>query len=102
MGIGVGVPTATVGDPSLGLALRPLTPVDRAHHLKVEGRLVVENATGTAAHAAIRTGAVILGVNNTSVDSVDDMHQAVENAGDVVALLVQRVESRIYVIVRIG
>jgi hypothetical protein len=30
------------------------------------------------------------------------MHQAVENAGDVVALLVQRVESRIYVIVRIG
>jgi serine protease Do len=85
----------------LGLAVRPLTPAERKA-AQTEGGLVVENATGPAAEAGIRTGDVILGVNGATVKSVEELRDAVSKGGDVVALLVQRNEARIYVPIRTG
>ena len=85
----------------LGLAVRPLTPAERKA-TQAEGGLVVENATGPAAQAGIRTGDVILGVNGENVKSVEELREAVSKAGDVVALLVQRNDARIYVPIRTG
>ncbi|MGQ0750315.1 MAG: DegQ family serine endoprotease [Betaproteobacteria bacterium] len=85
----------------LGLAVRPLTPAERKA-AQTEGGLVVENATGPAAQAGIRTGDVILGVNGESVKSVEELREAVSKGGNVFALLVQRNEARIYVPIRTG
>jgi serine protease Do len=85
----------------LGLAVRPLTPAERKS-AQTEGGLIVENASGPAAEAGIRTGDVILGVNGESVQSVEQLRDAVSKAGDVVALLVQRNDARIYVPIRTG
>jgi serine protease Do len=83
----------------LGLAVRPLTPAER-QSAKSDGGLLVENASGPAAEAGIRSGDVILGVNGESVESVEELRTAVGKAGDIVALLVQRNDERIYVPVR--
>ncbi|HET9664108.1 MAG TPA: PDZ domain-containing protein, partial [Burkholderiales bacterium] len=85
----------------LGLAVRPLTPAERKT-TQIEGGLLVENASGPAAEAGIRSGDVILGVNGESVQSVEQLREAVSKSGDVVALLVQRNDSRLYVPVRTG
>jgi serine protease Do len=83
----------------LGLAVRPLTPEEQ-RSAKSDGGLLVENASGPAAQAGIRSGDVILGVNGESVQTVEELRTAVNKAGDVVALLVQRNDERIYVPVR--
>jgi serine protease Do len=85
----------------LGLAVRPLTPAERKS-AQTEGGLIVENASGPAAEAGIRTGDVILGVNGETVQSVEQLRDAVSKAGEVVALLVQRNDARIYVPIRTG
>ena len=45
---------------------------------------------------------MILGVNGTSVTSVNELRAAVDNAGKRAAVLVQRGEARIFVPVQIG
>jgi serine protease Do len=85
----------------LGLALRELTPEERAK-LQAEGGLVVEGASGPAAKAGIRRGDLILAVGDTPVKSVEQLRQLAEKSGNTVALLIQRNDRRTYVPVQIG
>ncbi|MBI4204803.1 MAG: DegQ family serine endoprotease [Betaproteobacteria bacterium] len=97
---------ASAGSPGqaggkLGLAVRPLTPAERKQ-AEIDGGLVVENAGGPAARAGIRPGDVILGVNGERVQNVEQLRRIVSESGGVIALLVQRNDTRIYVPVKIG
>jgi serine protease Do len=85
----------------LGLAVRPLTP-EESKQAKVDGGVVVQNAQGAAARAGIQSGDVILGVNGQTIHNIDELREAVSKSNDVVALLVQRNDARIYVPVRTG
>jgi serine protease Do len=86
----------------LGVTVRPLTP-DERDQAGVSHGLVVQSAQGHAADAGIQQGDVILAVNGTPVDSVDQLRQAVnhQHEGDV-ALLIQRGNDRIFVPVDVG
>jgi serine protease Do len=64
--------------------------------------MVVERAEGAAANAGIRPGDVIVGVNDKTVGSVEELKGALDAAGKSVAILVQRGEARIYLPVQIG
>ena len=75
----------------LGLAVRP----------SAEG-LVVENASGAAARAGIRTGDVVTAVNGRPVKSVDELRSAAEKSKGSVALLVRRGDASIFVPVDVG
>jgi serine protease Do len=88
------------GDPA-GLAVRPLTPEERGE-LKTEGGLMVENAEGPAARAGIQAGDVIVRVNEQSVENIDELRRAISRSREVVALLVQRDNKRVYVAVTPG
>ncbi len=85
----------------LGLAVRPLTPAERARAGGVPG-LVVERAEGAAARAGIRRGDVILAVNSEAVETVQALQRLVEGARDRVAVLVQREDARFFVPVPLG
>jgi serine protease Do len=85
----------------LGVAVRELDEQE-AERLGTDGGLVVERADGAAARAGVQPGDVILGVNGTSVTSVDELRAAVDTAGKRAAVLVQRGEARIFVPVQIS
>jgi serine protease Do len=87
----------------LGLMLRELTPQQKKNLNGKNGVLVV-GAEGSAAQAGIRRGDVILAVNNTEVQSVEQFSKLVENlgAGKTVALLVRRGDNTLYVPVKIN
>jgi serine protease Do len=101
-----GAPQADAGgaggddDPKLGLTVQPL-PSGQARAGE-DGGLLVRRVAGPAARAGILPGDVVLRVNGAEVDSVDDVRQALEGAGDTVALLIRRGEARIFVPVRVG
>ncbi len=79
----------------LGLAVRPLTPEER-QQIGAKG-LVVEGVSGPAARAGIQPGDVVLSVNGTPVQSVEQLRAQIEKSGKTVALLVQREETKIFV-----
>ncbi len=87
----------------LGLILRDLTPQQKK---KINGRngLLVVESQAPAAQAGIRRGDVVLGLNNTEVQSLEQFDQqlAAIPAGKTVALLVLRDENTLYVPVKIG
>jgi serine protease Do len=85
----------------LGLALRPLTPQERAQ-AGVAGGLLVEQAQGKAADAGIQPGDVVLSVDGTAVESVAQMRKMVQEHGKQIALLIQRGETRLFVPVELG
>jgi serine protease Do len=85
----------------LGMKLRPLTPDERSQ-AGVSAGLVVEEASGRAAEAGIQQGDVVLSVNGTPVNSVDQLRSLVHSHGDQVALLIQRGDTRIFVPVGLG
>ena len=85
----------------LGLALRPLTPEERSQ-AGVSSGLVVERASGPSAEAGIEPGDVVLSADGTAVNSVEQLHSIIGKHTDVVALLIQRGEQRIFVPVRVG
>lgn len=87
--------TAQNGDPA-GLSVRPLTPEERKE-AKTEGRLVVENVEGPAARAGIQPGDVIVRVNEKAIENVEQLRQEISKSAEVVALLVQRDNNRLYV-----
>jgi serine protease Do len=93
-------PAAQNGGPA-GLAVRPLTPEERKE-AKTEGGLMVENAEGPAARAGIQAGDVIVRVNERAVENIDQLREAFAKSGEVVALLVQRDNNRLYVPVTPG
>jgi serine protease Do len=85
----------------LGLVVRPLTG-DEKKETKLERGLVVEDVGGPAERAGVRPGDVILSVNRTPVDSLEQMKSLVEKSGKAVALLIQRDDARIFVPVPLG
>ncbi|HEX5539596.1 MAG TPA: PDZ domain-containing protein, partial [Methylophilaceae bacterium] len=101
---------AAVGSPSapkaeanrIGLTLQELTPAQKKQ-LGKNGLLVMD-AQGPAAQAGIRRGDVILGMNNSSVQSLDQFNKQIAAAanGKTVALLVQRGDNTLYVPVKVG
>ncbi len=87
----------------LGLTLRELTPQQR-RSLNGRNALLVVDAQGAAAQAGIRRGDLVLGFNNTEVQSLEQFGKQVNAipAGKTVALLVQRGENTLYVPVKIA
>lgn len=87
----------------LGLTLRELSPQQKKR-LNGKNGLLVTGAEGGAAQAGIRRGDVILAVNNTEVQNVDQFNKLIQAAqsGKTVALLVQRGDSTLYVPVKVN
>jgi serine protease Do len=85
----------------LGLALRPLNPEER-RQAGVSGGLVVEDADGRAAEAGIQPGDVVLSVDGTPVQSVDQLRKMVQEHDKQIALLIQRGDARLFVPVTLG
>ncbi len=87
--------TGAASQGKLGLALRPLSPEER-RQAGVSGGLLVEDAQGRAAEAGIQPGDVVLSVDGTPLQSVEQLRKLVQ-ANDQIALLIQRGESRLFV-----
>ena len=84
----------------LGLALRPLNPDERQ---QAGGKgLVVEEASGPAARAGIQPGDLLLAVNGTPIQSVEQLRSLVAKSGKTMALLIQRDDGKIFVPVDLG
>ena len=87
----------------IGLLLKELTPQQKKKLNGKNGLLVVDSQ-GAAAQAGLRRGDVILGLNNSEVESLDQFNKQIAAApsGKTVALLVQRGENTLYVPVKVG
>jgi len=85
----------------LGLALRPLNP-DERRQAGVSGGLVVEESQGRAAEAGIQPGDVVLSVDGTPVQSVEQLRKMVQEHSNQIALLIQRGDVRLFVPVTLG
>ncbi|PKO44494.1 MAG: protease Do [Betaproteobacteria bacterium HGW-Betaproteobacteria-22] len=85
-----------------GLILKELTPQQKKKLNGKQGLLVVE-AQGAAAQAGIRRGDVVLGLNNTEVQSLEQFDKLLSGfaTGKTIALLVLRGENTLYVPVKI-
>jgi len=82
----------------LGLGLRELSPQQKK---KLNGRngLLVIDSQGISAQVGIRRGDVILALNNTEVQSLEQFSKQIQAipAGKNIALLIQRGENTLYV-----
>ena len=85
----------------LGVAVRPLTP-DEKSNASVSHGLLVQQSGGAAESAGIQPGDVILAVNGRPVTSVDQLKQMITQAGNSIALLIQRDNAQIFVPVDLG
>jgi serine protease Do len=95
-------PQAKVESNKIGLSLRELTPQQKKKLNGKNGLLVVDS-TGVAAQAGIRPGDVVLGLNNSSSQSVDAFNKQINAvpAGKTVAVLVQRGDNTLYVPIKV-
>lgn len=89
------------GSSKLGLALRPLEPIERRQSGIASG-LVIEDANGAAANAGVQPGDVLLSINGRPVASIDQVRDVVGKSTKSVALLIQRGNDKIFIPVRIG
>jgi serine protease Do len=85
----------------LGLALRPLEPIEKRQSGIASG-LVIENAGGAALSAGVEPGDVLLAVNGRPVNTVEQVREVVGKSAKSVALLIQRGRDQIFIPVRIG
>ena len=85
----------------LGLAVRPLTPDERSQNDGHAG-LLVEQASGAAAHAGVQPGDIVLSLNGTPVRSARELREQVEKSGKHVALLIQRQDRQLFVPIELG
>jgi serine protease Do len=85
----------------LGLALRPLDPMERRRSGITSG-LVIEDADGPAANAGVEPGDVLLAINGRPVTSIEQVREVVGKSSKSVALLIQRGGDKIFIPVRIG
>jgi len=87
----------------IGLTLKELTPQQKK---KLNGKngLLVADSTGAAAQAGIRRGDVILGLNNSETQSVEQFNKQINAVavGKTVAVLVQRGENTLYVPIKVA
>lgn len=85
-----------------GLVLSELSAEQR-RALDIDQGVLVEDATGDAARSGIRTGDVILAVNNIKISSVAGFRKAVAAVpvGKSVAILIRRGEGSLYVPLKI-
>lgn len=86
-----------------GLALSELGE-DQRRALGIDHGVLVEDATGDAARAGIRTGDVILAVNNTKVASVAAFRKTIAEVpvGKSAAILVRRGDGSLYIPLKIS
>ena len=86
----------------IGLILKELTPQQKKKLNGKSGLLVID-AQGAVAQAGIRRGDVVLGLNNTEVQSLEQFNKQLSSfgAGKTIALLVLRGENTLYVPVKI-
>ncbi len=89
------------GKGKLGLALRALLPQEK-HDAGVTGGLLIEDVGGPAALAGVQPGDVLVAVNGTPIESVDQVRSIVAKTSKSLALLIQRNGSKIFVPVRVG
>ncbi len=95
-------PAAKVEVNRLGLILKELTPQQKKKLNGKNGLLVVD-AQGTSAQAGVRRGDVVLGLNNTEIQTLEQFNKQLAGfaSGKTVALLVLRGENTLYVPVKI-
>ncbi|VWX56044.1 putative periplasmic serine endoprotease DegP-like [Burkholderiales bacterium 8X] len=88
------------GTEDLGLSLAELTPVRRSQ-LRIDGGLLVRSSVGVARIEGIRAGDLLLAVNDSRLEKVEDFRRAVASVprGRGVALLVMRDRRLAYVAV---
>lgn len=89
------------GQGKLGLVLRQLQSQEKREAGISQG-LLVEASAGPAAAAGVQPGDLLIAVNGTPIDSVDQVRAMLAKATKSVALLIQRDSSKIFVPVRIG
>jgi serine protease Do len=90
------------GQGKLGLALRPLQPQEK-REAGIDTGLLIEDAAGPSALAGVQAGDVLLAINGTPAQSLEQVREVVAKATNKsVALLIQRGEDKIFVPVRIG
>ena len=86
----------------IGLTLKELTPAQKK---KLNGKngLLVTDSIGAAAQAGIRRGDVILGLNNSESQSVEQFNKQINAVapGKTVAVLVLRGENTLYVPIKV-
>jgi len=81
----------------LGLSVRQLQPQE-ARRLDLDGGLVLEDVSGAAAKAGLRTGDVIIMANSEPVATFDELNKQINGAKDgKVLLLIQRGEGRAFI-----
>ncbi len=80
----------------LGVVVRLWAPPERNGRGLTKG-LFVQQASGPAANAGIQPGDVILAVNGQRVTNPEQLHTMVKNAGNSLALLIQRGDAQIFV-----
>ncbi|MDR3367873.1 DegQ family serine endoprotease [Rhodoferax sp.] len=85
----------------LGLALRPLQPQEK-RDAGVTSGLLIEDTAGAAALAGVQAGDVLLAVNGSPVNSLDQVRTLVAKSDKSVALLIERDGNQIFVPVRLG
>ncbi|MCB4363452.1 DegQ family serine endoprotease [Hydrogenophaga taeniospiralis] len=90
-----------VGQGRLGLALRPLQPQEKRQS-GVSAGLVVEGVGGPAERAGVMPGDLLMAVNGTPVQSVEQVRAVVAKSPKSVALLIRREGDTIFVPVRLG
>lgn len=86
----------------IGLMLKELSPQQKKKLNGKNGLLIID-AQGAVAQAGVRRGDIVLGLNNTEVQSLEQFNKQLAGyaAGKTVALLVQRGENTLYVPVKI-
>ena len=96
-------PAAKAEANKIGLILKELTPQQKKKLNGKNGLLVIDSM-GAAAQAGIRRGDVILGLNNSEIQSLEQFNKQVNSAaaGKTVAVLVQRAENTLYVPIKIS
>jgi serine protease Do len=85
----------------LGLALRPLQPQEK-RDAGVNSGLLIEDTAGAAALAGVQAGDVLLAVNGSPVNSLEQVRTLVAKSDKSVALLIARDGNQIFVPVRLG
>lgn len=96
-------PSAKAEANKIGLTLKELTPQQKK---KLNGKngLLVTDSVGAAAQAGIRRGDVVLGLNNSETQSVEQFNKQINAvpSGKTVAVLVLRGENTLYVPIKVA